>query len=40
MVTWNDVTRTEVLRAITEYDRLGPEGSSLRMGSLLPRRMS
>jgi hypothetical protein len=26
MVTWDDVTRTEVLRAIKEYDRLGPEG--------------
>ncbi len=25
MVTWDDVTRAEVLRAIQEYDRLGPE---------------
>jgi len=25
MVTWDDVTPTEVLRAIGEYDRLGPE---------------
>ena len=25
MVRWDDVTRTEVLRAIQEYDRLGPE---------------
>jgi hypothetical protein len=25
MVRWDDVTRTEVLRAIEEYDRLGPE---------------
>ncbi len=25
MVTWDDVTRTEVLRAIRQYDRLGPE---------------
>jgi hypothetical protein len=25
MVTWDQVTRTEVLRAIAEYDRLGPE---------------
>ena len=25
MVTWDEVTRTEVVRAITEYDRLGPE---------------
>ena len=25
MVTWDHVTRSEVLRAIREYDRLGPE---------------
>ena len=25
-VTWDRVTREEVLRAIGEYDRLGPEG--------------
>jgi len=25
MVTWDRVTRAEVLRAIEEYDRLGPE---------------
>jgi hypothetical protein len=25
MVAWDSVTRTEVLRAIAEYDRLGPE---------------
>jgi len=25
MVKWDDVTRVEVLRAIQEYDRLGPE---------------
>jgi hypothetical protein len=24
VVSWDDVTRTEVLRAIQEYDRLGP----------------
>jgi hypothetical protein len=24
-VEWNDVTRAEVLRAIQEYDRLGPK---------------
>ena len=24
-VAWDDVTRAEVLRAIQEYDRLGPE---------------
>jgi len=26
MVTWSHVTRPDVLRAIQEYDRLGPEG--------------
>jgi hypothetical protein len=25
MVAWDPVTRTEVVRAIEEYDRLGPE---------------
>jgi hypothetical protein len=25
-VVWNQVTREDVLRAIQEYDRLGPEG--------------
>ena len=25
MVAWDNVTRTDVLRAIQEYDRLGPE---------------
>ena len=25
MVTWDRVTRAEVVRAIEEYDRLGPE---------------
>lgn len=25
MVTWNQVARTDVVRAIEEYDRLGPE---------------
>jgi hypothetical protein len=25
MVAWNQVTRTEVLRAMQEYDRLGPD---------------
>ena len=25
MVTWNRVTRADVLRAIKDYDRLGPE---------------
>ena len=25
MVTWDRVTRADVLRAIKEYDRLGPE---------------
>lgn len=26
MVAWDNVTRGDVLRAIEEYDRLGPEG--------------
>jgi hypothetical protein len=39
-VEWDDVTRSEVLRAIQEYDRLGPESSSLRMVSPRPRRMT
>jgi hypothetical protein len=26
MVAWDHVTRADVLRAIEEYDRLGPEG--------------
>ena len=26
MVAWDQVTRTEVLRAMKEYDRLGPQG--------------
>ena len=26
MVTWNRVTRDDVLQAIKEYDRLGPDG--------------
>ena len=25
MVSWNDVSRDDVVRAIKEYDRLGPE---------------
>ena len=25
MVTWNNVTRADVLRSIDEYDRLGPK---------------
>ena len=25
MIAWNHVTRSDVLRAIKEYDRLGPE---------------
>lgn len=25
MLTWDDVTRTEVVRATREYDRVGPE---------------
>ena len=31
MVAWDRVTRTNVLRAIQEYERHGPEGFSLRM---------
>jgi hypothetical protein len=26
MVEWNRVTRSDVLRALEEYDRLGPDG--------------
>jgi hypothetical protein len=26
MVTWEHVTRNDVLRAVQEYDRLGPDG--------------
>jgi hypothetical protein len=26
MVAWDDVTRDDVLRAMQEYDRLGPQG--------------
>jgi hypothetical protein len=37
MVTWDHVTRADVLRAIEDYDRLGPE---LSMVSPLPRLMS
>jgi hypothetical protein len=25
MIAWNDVTRADVLKAIKEYDRLGPD---------------
>ena len=37
MVAWDHVTRSDVLRAIEEYDRLGPE---LSMVSPLLRLMS
>ena len=36
MVTWNRVTRADVLRAIKDYDRLGPE----RFFSVSPPRRS
>jgi len=38
-VVWDRVTRDEVLRAMAEYDRLGPEGSFLSMVSALLRLM-
>ena len=40
MVTWDRVTRPEVLRAIHEYDRLGPEQFFSEHGFALPRLMS
>jgi len=40
MVAWDHVTRRDVLRAIREYDRVGPEQFSLSMVSLQPRPMS
>ena len=39
-VVWDRVTRDEVLRAMAEYDRLGPEGSFLSMVSALLRLMT
>ena len=35
MVTWDHVTRSEVLRAIQEYDRLGPEAFFAQHGFAL-----
>jgi hypothetical protein len=32
MVEWDKVTRTEVLRAITDYDRLGPRDFFAALG--------
>ena len=40
MTTWDHVTRADVLRAIEDYDRLGPERFFLSMVSPLPRLMS
>ena len=40
MVAWDRVTRADVVRAIKEYDRLGPERSSLSVASPRQRLMS
>ena len=41
MVPWDRVTRRDVLRAIHEYDQLGPRTvTSLSMVSPLPRPMN
>jgi hypothetical protein len=40
MVAWDRVTRRDVLRAIHEYDRLGPEQFFSEHGFALPRAMS
>jgi hypothetical protein len=40
MVAWDRVTHTDVLRAIREYDRLGPKGFFSDMVSPLQRPMS
>jgi hypothetical protein len=40
MVAWERVSRAEVLRAIKEYDRLGPSDSSPSMVSPRPRLMN
>ena len=40
MVTWDHVTRADVLRAMKDYDRLGPEQFFSKHGSPLPRLMS
>ena len=40
MVAWDRVTRRDVLRAIQEYDRLGPEQFFSEHGFALPRPMS
>jgi hypothetical protein len=39
-VEWDDVTRAEVLRAIQEYDRLGPEEFFSEHGFARPRLMT
>jgi hypothetical protein len=40
MVAWNQVNRADVLRAIKEYDRSGPERFFSEHVSLPPRLMS
>ena len=40
MVAWDRVTRRDVLRAIQEYDRLGPEQFFSEHGFALLRPMS
>ena len=40
MVAWEQVTHTEVVRAIQEYDRLGPEQFFSQHGFALPRLMT
>ena len=39
-LAWDQVTRADVLRAIQEYDRLGPGPFFSEHGSLLPPLMS
>jgi hypothetical protein len=34
MVTWDDVTRTEVLRAMKEYDGTGPDFEGGKSGAV------
>jgi hypothetical protein len=40
MVAWDHVTRADVLRAIQEYDRLGPVGFFSEHGFARPRLTS
>jgi hypothetical protein len=39
-IAWDKATQADVLRAIKEYDRLGPERFFSAQDSLLPRLMS